>query len=135
MLHKLTIYISKWHGFSLEAWKNTCTVLVSWRVWICFLFFDKDPYKSFGMPSIGRLEKYIEPAHIDQVSVSLFYFEYHDFIKLSSCAQKWIFWLINFILPNVILWDHNFELILVIIFCELLIRKLASCESHKVKII
>lgn len=40
------------------------------------------------MPSIGRLEKYIEPAHIDQVSVPLFYFEYHDFVKLSSCAQK-----------------------------------------------
>lgn len=51
-----------------------------------FVFFliIKDPYKSFGMPSIGRLEKYIEPAHIDQVSVPVFYFEYHDFVKLSS---------------------------------------------------
>lgn len=34
------------------------------------------------MPSIGRLEKYIEPAHIDQVSVPVFYFEYRDFVKL-----------------------------------------------------
>lgn len=80
-------------------WFSTCVLMN-----LNLFSFDKDPYKSFGMPSIGRLEKYIEPSHIDQVSLSLFYLEYNDFLRLStdSCAQKWIHWLINFILPNVI---------------------------------
>lgn len=68
------------------------------------------------MPSIGRLEKYIEPAHIDQVSVPVFYFEYHDFVKLSSWAHKWIFWLIYFILPNVIFMRPKFWIDLGFIF-------------------
>ena len=31
----------------------------------------KDPYKNFGLPSIGRLYKYIEPTHIPNVSIHL----------------------------------------------------------------
>ena len=30
--------------------------------------FSQDPYKNFGLPSVGRLSKYIEPVHIDNVS-------------------------------------------------------------------
>ena len=29
--------------------------------------YAEDPYKNFGMPSIGRLAKYIEPLHLDKV--------------------------------------------------------------------
>uniref|UniRef100_K1PAY7 Propionyl-CoA carboxylase alpha chain, mitochondrial n=1 Tax=Magallana gigas TaxID=29159 RepID=K1PAY7_MAGGI len=39
----------------IDGWSFECRV------------YAEDPYKSFGMPSIGRLEKYIEPSHIDQV--------------------------------------------------------------------
>ncbi|XP_022288270.2 propionyl-CoA carboxylase alpha chain, mitochondrial-like [Crassostrea virginica] len=39
----------------IDGWAFECRV------------YAEDPYKSFGMPSIGRLQKYIEPSHIDQV--------------------------------------------------------------------
>lgn len=29
--------------------------------------YSEDPYKNFGLPSIGRLYKYIEPLHIPNV--------------------------------------------------------------------
>ncbi|XP_048746119.1 propionyl-CoA carboxylase alpha chain, mitochondrial-like [Ostrea edulis] len=39
----------------IDGWAFECRV------------YAEDPYKSFGMPSIGRLQKYIEPSHISQV--------------------------------------------------------------------
>jgi acetyl/propionyl-CoA carboxylase alpha subunit len=35
--------------------------------------YSEDPYKNFGLPSIGRLYKYIEPLHIPNVRI--FYVE------------------------------------------------------------
>ena len=29
--------------------------------------YAEDPFKNFGLPSIGRLSKYQEPLHIDKV--------------------------------------------------------------------
>ena len=34
-----------------------------------FTFYVQDPYKNFGLPSVGRLSKYVEPLHISNVSV------------------------------------------------------------------
>lgn len=31
--------------------------------------YSEDPYKNFGLPSIGRLYKYIEPLHIPNVRI------------------------------------------------------------------
>nr|CAB3264688.1 propionyl-CoA carboxylase alpha chain, mitochondrial [Phallusia mammillata] len=31
--------------------------------------YAEDPYKSFGLPSIGRLKRYVEPTHMDNVRV------------------------------------------------------------------
>ncbi|XP_063428386.1 propionyl-CoA carboxylase alpha chain, mitochondrial-like [Mytilus trossulus] len=39
----------------IDGWAFECRV------------YAEDPYKNFGMPSIGRLYKYIEPNHIDRV--------------------------------------------------------------------
>lgn len=33
------------------------------------LLFFQDPYKSFGLPSIGRLSQYQEPLNLSNVSV------------------------------------------------------------------
>ena len=33
-----------------------------------FTFNVQDPYKNFGLPSVGRLSKYVEPLHISNVS-------------------------------------------------------------------
>jgi acetyl/propionyl-CoA carboxylase alpha subunit len=33
--------------------------------------YSEDPYKNFGLPSVGRLYKYIEPLHIPNVSTFL----------------------------------------------------------------
>ncbi|XP_067668543.1 propionyl-CoA carboxylase alpha chain, mitochondrial-like [Haliotis asinina] len=39
----------------VDGWSFECRV------------YAEDPYKNFGMPSIGRLSKYVEPLHIPQV--------------------------------------------------------------------
>jgi biotin carboxylase len=44
--------------------------------------YSEDPYKNFGLPSIGRLYKYIEPLHIQNVRT--FYMESVFLISNSS---------------------------------------------------
>ncbi|WAR27864.1 PCCA-like protein [Mya arenaria] len=43
------------HDVPVDGWAIECRV------------YAEDPYKNFGMPSIGRLYKYIEPLHIPHV--------------------------------------------------------------------
>ena len=39
------------------------------RIYSLFFTFNvQDPYKNFGLPSVGRLSKYVEPLHISNVS-------------------------------------------------------------------
>ncbi|KAL4220677.1 hypothetical protein ACF0H5_021072 [Mactra antiquata] len=45
----------KQHDVPVDGWAIECRV------------YAEDPYKNFGMPSIGRLYKYIEPNHIPKV--------------------------------------------------------------------
>jgi len=35
---------------------------------VCINLFQ-DPYKSFGLPSVGRLKRYVEPSHLPGVRV------------------------------------------------------------------
>ncbi|GAB1603492.1 propionyl-CoA carboxylase alpha chain, mitochondrial-like [Argonauta hians] len=61
IVHQM-IRVAKGHKLSysqsdipISGWSFECRV------------YAEDPYKNFGMPSIGRLSKYIEPLHIPQV--------------------------------------------------------------------
>ena len=38
------------------------------KIIIMCVFDFQDPTKNFGLPSVGRLSKYVEPTHIPQVS-------------------------------------------------------------------
>ncbi|CAG2202224.1 PCCA [Mytilus edulis] len=58
--HKITIssgnkLLHTQADIPIDGWAFECRV------------YAEDPYKNFGMPSIGRLYKYIEPNHIDRV--------------------------------------------------------------------
>ncbi|XP_069103441.1 propionyl-CoA carboxylase alpha chain, mitochondrial-like [Argopecten irradians] len=50
--HKL---LHKQSDIPIDGWAFECRV------------YAEDPYKNFGMPSIGRLTKYIEPSHLEKV--------------------------------------------------------------------
>jgi acetyl/propionyl-CoA carboxylase alpha subunit len=52
--------------------------------------YAEDPFKNFGMPSIGRLYKYIEPSHIPKVIGCIFAAISFCF-KLSRAKDKGIF--------------------------------------------
>ncbi|CAI9727821.1 propionyl-CoA carboxylase alpha chain, mitochondrial-like [Octopus vulgaris] len=61
IVHQM-IRVAKGHKLSytqsdvpINGWSFECRV------------YAEDPFKNFGMPSIGRLSKYIEPLHIPQV--------------------------------------------------------------------
>jgi len=43
------------------------SVVILIRVCVVCIGCVKDPYKAFGLPSIGRLSRYIEPVHIPGV--------------------------------------------------------------------
>lgn len=55
------------HG-SLQNILFFTTVCIVYCVLISVLFFFQDPYKSFGLPSIGRLSQYQEPLDLSNVS-------------------------------------------------------------------
>lgn len=52
--HKLPMQQS---DIGINGWAMECRV------------YAEDPYKSFGLPSIGRLDRYVEPTHIPGVRV------------------------------------------------------------------
>lgn len=52
--HKLSMQQS---DIGINGWAMECRV------------YAEDPYKSFGLPSIGRLSRYVEPTHIPGVRV------------------------------------------------------------------
>ncbi|XP_013394907.1 propionyl-CoA carboxylase alpha chain, mitochondrial-like isoform X2 [Lingula anatina] len=47
--------VHKQHDIGIDGWSLECRV------------YAEDPYKSFGLPSVGRLFTYIEPSHIPNV--------------------------------------------------------------------